>query len=111
VASYYTTDLRQLEAIAETTHYLNQLDNVLCPTCERDWEAADSSQSVDLNSVFKLQLLLDISHPDVSDFASESLTVGIGPAENNLHVPIDLRGDGESILSNQAIVDVQLQFV
>ncbi|MCY2991241.1 MAG: hypothetical protein NTY19_25715 [Planctomycetota bacterium] len=51
LSSYYATDLRRLEAIAETTHYLNQLDNVPCPTCERDWESADSAQTVDLNSI------------------------------------------------------------
>lgn len=53
LASYYTTDLRRLEAIAESTHYLNQLDDVPCPICERDWKSTDNIQTVNLESIIQ----------------------------------------------------------
>lgn len=37
LANYYHSDLRRLDAIAEANHYLGQLDNVKCPTCDQYW--------------------------------------------------------------------------
>ena len=50
LAAYYGSDLRRLDAITETAHYLEQMDDVVCPTCEQDW-ATGETEAVDLSRV------------------------------------------------------------
>ena len=50
LAAYYGSDLRRLDAISETAHYLEQMDDVVCPTCEQDW-ATGETETVDLSRV------------------------------------------------------------